>query len=71
MANVAKPGLSRPEVAVKSTVFSDSIADNEILRCPEIREHLRAQPSPFREDNNAGGGCDSEPAPSKNVSQNV
>ena len=63
MANVA-----RPEVAVQSTVstvFSDCIDDSEVLQCPEIREHLNAESSPFLEDNNAGGGYDSKPATSE------
>lgn len=49
--------VAKPEVEVQSGVFSRGIHDSEVLQCPEIRESLVAQPSPFVEDNNAGGGC--------------
>lgn len=56
VANVAKP-----EVVEQRGVFSKGIHENEILHCPEIRERLTVQASPFLEDNNAGGGYVPEP----------
>lgn len=48
--------VAKPEAEVRGGALSTCIPESEVLQCPEIRDSLISQPSPFLDDDNAGGG---------------